>query len=309
MLRFVKKLKEKIAKTKNNFIGKIAEAINLRGKVDEDLLEELEEILIQADIGVDLSIDIIDKLRAEIRIHKITETKKVQEILEEIIRDILVLDYSQEEDKLKILDRKPFIIMFVGVNGVGKTTSIGKLAKRYKDEGKSVIIIAADTFRAAAIEQLAIWADRANVPMFKQEQGNDPASVVYNGIAFAVNKNADIVLIDTAGRLHNKVNLMKELGKIDKTIKKIVDDGPHETLLVVDATTGQNAISQAKLFNESSNITGIVLTKLDGTAKGGIVIGIKHQLKIPVKLIGIGETPEDLRDFNAEEFATALFEK
>jgi len=295
-----KTLKEKLAKTKSSFLGKLAEAIKLRGKVDEELMNDLEEVLLQADVGVQASCDIIDNLREEIKLNQITEPANVQKHLEEIIRELLSKDYAAESNHLQITNQKPFIILFAGVNGVGKTTTIGKLAKRYTSQGKTVLLIAADTFRAAAIEQLTIWADRAGASIMKQQRGADPSSVVYDGIISAVNKKFDIVMIDTAGRQHTKVNLMNELSKIDRTIKKIVPDGPHETLLVVDATTGQNAISQAEIFDKATNLSGLVLAKLDGTAKGGIVIGIKHQLNIPVKLIGVGESLADLRDFDCK---------
>ncbi len=303
-----KTLKEKLAKTKSNFLGKLAEVIKLRSKVDKELMEDLEEMLLQSDVGVQTSCDIIDKLREEIRLNQITNPGDVQKTLEEIIRELLLKDYATEINHLQITNQKPFIILFTGVNGVGKTTTIGKLAKRYTDMGKSVLLIAADTFRAAAVEQLSIWADRAGASIMKQQQGADPSSVVYDGIMSAVNKKIDIVMIDTAGRQHTKVNLMNELSKIVRTIKKIISDGPHETLLVVDATTGQNAISQAEIFDKATNLSGLVLAKLDGTAKGGIVIGIKHQLNIPVKLIGVGESLADLRDFDVNEFVNAIFE-
>jgi fused signal recognition particle receptor len=301
-------LKLKLAKTKNGFLGKLVEIVKLRGKVDEDLMVDLEEMLLQADVGVKASIDIIDKLREEIRINQINNTEEVQKHLEEIIRNLLLKDYSANADHFEFADKKPFIVLFTGVNGVGKTTTIGKLATRFVNQGKSVLLVAADTFRAAAIEQLAIWADRAGASLVKQQQGSDPSSVVYDGVMSAVNKKIDVVLIDTAGRQHTKVNLMNELSKIERTIKKIVPDGPHETILVVDATTGQNAIIQAKTFNEATHLSGLVLSKLDGTAKGGIVIGIKHQINIPVKLIGVGESQEDLRDFDVNEFVDAIFE-
>lgn len=301
-------LKLKLAKTKSSFLGKIAEIVKLRGKVDEDLMDDLEEMLIQADIGVQASLDIIEKLREEIQVKKISNVNAVQSELESIIKDMLLKDYSAEGNKLIIPDTQPAVVLFTGVNGVGKTTTIGKLAKRYVDSGKSVMLIAGDTFRAAAIEQLGIWADRAGASISKQQQGSDPSSVVYDGLTAAVNQKIDIVLIDTAGRQHTKVNLMNELGKIVRTIKKIVPDAPHETLLVIDATTGQNALTQAEMFNKAADLTGLVLTKLDGTAKGGIVIGIKHQADIPVKLIGVGESQEDLRDFQIQEFVEAIFE-
>jgi len=301
-------LRIKLAKTKNSFLSKIAEIIKLCGKVDEILLQDLEEMLIQADVGIQVSSDIISKLREEIKLKQISQTAEIQKYLEEIIRKLLLEDYSKESNHLKLTTKKPFIILFAGVNGVGKTTTIGKLAKRFTDQGKTVMMIAADTFRAAAIEQLSIWAERAEADIIKQQQGADPSAVVYDGITSAVKRQIDVVMIDTAGRQHTKVNLMNELSKIVRTIKKIVPEAPHETLLVVDATTGQNALSQAEIFDKATKLSGIVLTKLDGTAKGGIVIGIKHQLKIPIKLIGVGETTEDLRDFDVNDFVEAIFE-
>ena len=301
-------LREKLSKTKNGFIGKLAEIINLRGKVDEDLMDELEELLIQADVGIKTSLDIIEKLREEIRIKQISKTGEIIKLLEEIVKNMLLSVYSEQSVHLKLSDKKPFVILFTGVNGVGKTTTIGKLAKRYIDGGKKVLMVAADTFRAAASEQLTIWAERAGAEIMKQQPGADPSSVVYDGIMKAVNKKIDVVMIDTAGRQHTKINLMNELSKLKRTIKKIIPDAPHETLLVVDATTGQNAIAQAEIFNKATSLSGLVLTKLDGTAKGGIIIGIKHQLSIPVKLIGVGETNEDLRDFDVQEFVNAIFE-
>lgn len=301
-------LRIKLAKTKNSFLSKIAEIIKLCGKVDEVLLQDLEEMLIQADVGIQASTEIINKLREEIKLNQISQTSEIQKYLEEIIRKLLLEDYTKESDHLKLTTKKPFVILFAGVNGVGKTTTIGKLAKRFKDQGKTVMMIAADTFRAAAIEQLTIWAERAGADIMKQQRGSDPSAVVYDGITSAVNRQIDVVMIDTAGRQHTKVNLMNELSKIVRTIKKILPEAPHETLLVIDATTGQNALSQAEIFDKATKLSGIVLTKLDGTAKGGIVIGIKHQLKIPIKLIGVGETNEDLRDFDVNEFVEAIFE-
>ncbi len=301
-------LKIKLAKTKNFFIGRIADLVSQREKLDEELLEDLEEILIQADLGVKTTLDIIKKLGEKIRDERISNSSEIKQILENIVRELLLKDYSLDSDFFPLLDKKPFVILLAGVNGVGKTTTIGKLAKRFKDKGKSVLLIAADTFRAAAIEQLSIWADRAKASIIKPQPGADPASVVYDGLISAVNKKIDVVLIDTAGRQHTKINLMNELSKMSRTIKKVIPEGPHETLLVVDATTGQNAITQAEMFNEAINLTGLVLAKLDGTSKGGIVIGIKHQLNIPVKLIGVGESLDDLRDFDVEEFVKAIFE-
>lgn len=308
MKKIVEKLRLKLAKTRNGFIARVAEAANLRTKIDEELIEELEEIMIEADLGVSVSHYIIEKLREKIRVDKLTESSEVVSALKNIISEMLQKDYSGEEQALKIPDRSLSVFLFVGVNGVGKTTTIGKLAKRYREEGKNVMLIAGDTFRAAAIEQLAIWAERADAHLIKQQRGSDPSAVIYDGLTSAIHKNIDIVMIDTAGRFHNRINLMNELSKMNRTIKKILPDAPHETLLVVDASTGQNAINQTKLFNEATGLTGLVLTKLDGTAKGGIVIAIKHQLDIPVKLIGIGEKIEDLKDFRSEEFVEALFD-
>ncbi len=307
MLSFVRNLREKLAKTKNSFVGKIAEAIKLRGKVDEELMEELEEILIRSDVGIQMSMDIIEKLRDEVRVRKITEVDIVQEALQKIMSDIMIHDYEENVHVFDMETKKPFIILFIGVNGVGKTTTIGKLANRFRKEGKSVMIIAGDTFRAAAIEQLEIWAQRAGVVIIKSQSGGDPSAIIYDGISSAISKKIDVVLIDTAGRQHNKFNLMNELEKIYRTIQKLLPEAPHETLLVVDATTGQNAISQATTFNKLIPLTGLVLAKLDGTAKGGIVLSIKHELSIPVKLIGIGESIDDLRDFDVREFVDAMF--
>jgi len=301
-------LRIKLAKTKSGFIGKLAELINLRGKVDDDLLEQMEELMMQADIGVQTSMDIIEQLREDIHTKTITTTDDVQKRLHDIMFAMMAEEYAGTDHGFVVNEaKKPYVVLVTGVNGVGKTTTIGKLAKRLKDSGKSVLLVAADTFRAAAIEQLGIWADRAGVDIVKHQHGADPSAVVYDGVMAAKARNVDVVLIDTAGRQHTKVNLMNELGKITRTIKKVIPDGPHETLLVIDATTGQNAITQAQMFDKATTLTGLVLTKLDGTAKGGIVIGIKHQLRIPVKLIGVGEAQEDLRDFVAEEFVDALF--
>ncbi|MDP8220455.1 MAG: signal recognition particle-docking protein FtsY [Candidatus Stygibacter frigidus] len=301
-------LQQKLTKTKSGFLGQIAELLKLSGKVDEELLEELEEALIKADVGVTTSCDIIDKLRDKIKEDKITDTQIIQSTLIKIIKDMMLSDYAGKQPGIFVNDTKPFVILFTGVNGVGKTTTIGKLAKRYVDAGKSVLMVAADTFRAAAIDQLAIWAERAGAEISRQDQGSDPSSVVFDGLKKALSRKIDIVLIDTAGRQHTKINLMNELNKIDRTIKKVIPDAPHESLLVVDATTGQNALTQAEIFDKATNLSGIVLTKLDGTAKGGIVIGIKHQLDVPVKLIGVGETNADLRDFSADEFLRAIFD-
>lgn len=307
MFRFVKKLKDKLATTKNNFIGKIAEAVKLRGKVDEELLEQLEEILLQGDTGIEMTTKIIDKLRDEIRINKIEEAEEVQEVIQQIMSDELMDGYEEDKLTFDMQDKKPYIMLFIGVNGVGKTTTIGKLAKRFTDAGKSVLLVAGDTFRAAAVEQLTIWSDRAKVDIIKQNQGADPSAVVFDGITSAIAKGKDIVMIDTAGRQHNRAHLMQELSKIYRTIQKVSPDGPHEVFLVLDATTGQNAINQAKTFNDLVPLTGLVLTKLDGTAKGGIILNIKKVLNVPVRLIGVGEGIEDLQDFDAQEFVNAMF--
>lgn len=297
----------RLSKTRTSFLGQIAELLKLSTKIDDNLLNDLEETLIKADVGVETSLDIIDKLREKIKANQITEASQIQTALIEIIKNLMLSDYQNDNDKLTQSAEKPLVILFTGVNGVGKTTTIGKLAKRLGDQGKKVMLIAADTFRAAAIDQLAIWAERAGAEIARKEQGADPSSVVFDGLQKAVNSDIDAVLIDTAGRQHTKVNLMNELNKIERTIKKIIPDAPHESLLVVDATTGQNALTQAETFNKAAHLSGIVLTKLDGTAKGGIVIGIKHQINVPVKLIGVGEAVSDLRDFQADEFLSAIF--
>jgi len=307
MLNFVKGLREKIARTKSSFMGKLAEAILFSGKVDEELLEQLEAILLKSDTGVEMTNLILDKLREEIKVHRISEAAEVQIALQRIMSDILLADYSEQVDFYDSITAKPFVIMILGVNGVGKTTSIGKMANRFRDLGKSVLVIAGDTFRAAAIEQLEIWANRAGASIIKSQQGADPGAVVFDGITAALARNIDIVLIDTAGRQHTKANLMQELAKVLRTIKKVLPDAPHETLLILDSTTGQNALSQAKTFNEIAGLTGLVLTKLDGTAKGGIILNIKHALGIPVKLIGVGEQLDDMQSFDPQAFVDAMF--
>ncbi len=307
MLKFVRNLRQKIARTKNSFVGRLAEAIRLRGKVDDELLEELEDILLRGDTGVEMSALIMERLRERIRVDKLTEAEQVQDALQQIMGDILLADYSEAEDFYGTALSRPHVIIFLGVNGVGKTTTIGKIAARFKQLGKSVLVIAGDTFRAAAIEQLEIWANRADALIVKTQQGADPAAVVYDGIRSALAKNIDIVLIDTAGRQHTKSNLMQELAKVIRTARKVIPEAPHETLLVLDASTGQNAVSQAKTFHEAANVTGLVLTKLDGTAKGGIILNIKHALGIPVKLIGVGEQIDDLQPFDPPAFVQAMF--
>jgi len=294
-----------LEKTRNEFVSEL----NLLGikyrKVSEEYFEELESLLIKADIGVKTVFDFLDRLRSRVKHENITDTDK----LKEVIVDELFLIYVEGEslsDKININEDGPTVLLFVGVNGVGKTTTIGKLANKYKKEGKKVMMIAGDTFRAGAVEQLRIWADRTDSLFFGKEN-IDPAGVVYEGLEMAVKENADIVLIDTAGRLQNKVNLMNELEKINKVIGKFIPSAPHETLLIIDATTGQNGILQAESFKEVTNITGIVLTKLDGTAKGGIVLAIKESVGIPVKFIGLGEGVNDLKSFDIEEYIYGLF--
>lgn len=298
-----KRLKESLTKTRQGFIEKIENLVARHKNIDEDLYEELEEIMIGADMGADVALDLVDKLRQEVRQRKIKDAEEVKPLLQELIKDIL----GNEKEPLQLDVARPAVIMVVGVNGVGKTTTIGKLAYMYKSRGKKVILGAADTFRAAAIEQLEIWGNRVGVDVIKHQQGADPAAVAYDSLQAAKARNADVLIVDTAGRLHTKRNLMDELKKIRRVLERELPGAPHETLLVLDATTGQNAISQAQLFNEAIQVTGIALTKLDGTAKGGVVVAIRQSLNIPVKLIGIGEGLEDLREFDAGEFVEALF--
>ena len=301
----VKKYDEGLEKTRTEFVSKL----NMLGikytKVNEEYFEELENTLIMADIGVKTVMDFIDRLRKRVKSENITDTK----YLNEVIVDELFIIYVNNEtltDKINIADEGPTVILMVGVNGVGKTTTIAKLAHKYKNEGKKVMMIAGDTFRAGAVEQLKIWADRTD-SLFYGRENTDPAGVIFDGLDKAIAQNADIVLIDTAGRLHNKINLMKELEKINKVIGTKIPNAPHETLLVIDATTGQNGIMQAESFKEITNITGIVLTKLDGTAKGGIVLAIKEAVNIPVKFVGLGEKMTDLIPFDIENYIYGLF--
>ena len=298
---FFDKLKNGLNKTKKSFDEKINNVFSSFRKVDEDFLEELEEILIMSDIGMDTSIKIINNLRERIKKEKIEDEEDVKKALREEMQKILeVTDISLH------LNTKPSVILVVGVNGVGKTTSIGKIANRLAKDGKNVVVAAADTFRAAAVEQLEIWAKRSGADIVKREEGVDPASVVYDAIKITREKNADVLIVDTAGRLHNKKYLMDELNKIQKVINKEMGETDKEVLLVIDGTTGQNAISQVKAFKEEADITGLVLTKLDGTAKGGVVIGIVEENKIPVKFIGVGEQIDDMEIFNAEDFVKAI---
>jgi len=295
------KLKDSLNKTKEAISERIEDAIKIFKTVDEDLFEELEEILIMADIGVDTSTEIIDMLRTAAKEKHITDSSELKSELSRILKNIL----SEGDNRVK-LDGSPAVVMVIGVNGVGKTTSIGKLAYNYKNMGKKVVIAAADTFRAAAIEQLEVWAERADAEIIKQQEGSDPAAVIYDAVCAAKNRKADVLLCDTAGRLHNKKNLMEELKKIYRILDKELPDSSKEVLLVLDATTGQNAVSQAKQFKEAADITGIILTKLDGTAKGGIVFAIKNDYGIPVKFIGLGEKIDDLEEFNPDDFVNAI---
>ena len=298
---FFEKLKQGLTKTKDSINDKINNVFSNFRKVDEDLLEELEEALIMSDIGIETSTKIIENLRQRIKKEKVEEAEQVKELLREEIKNIL----ETTDNSLK-LETKPSVILVIGVNGVGKTTSIGKMAARLAKNGKKIVVAAADTFRAAAVEQLEIWTKRAGAEIVKREEGVDPASVVYEAINKTKQNNADILIIDTTGRLHNKKYLMDELNKIQKVVNKEMPEASKEVLLVIDATTGQNAISQVKAFKEQADITGIVLTKLDGTAKGGAVVGIVQENNIPVKFIGVGEQIDDMEIFNAEDFAKAI---
>lgn len=296
------KLKTGLTKTRDNLTDKINEALNLAVTIDDDMYEELEEALIMSDIGMDTTVEIIDRLKAKIRKEKINDVEMVKPALKEVIAEMMLEGDSEEEEK----DKEKKVMLIIGVNGVGKTTSIGKIAARNKNNGKKVLLAAADTFRAAAIDQLDIWSQRANVDIVKHQEGSDPAAVVFDAVQAAKARDVDLLICDTAGRLHNKKNLMDELAKINRIIDRELGDRKKETLLVLDGTTGQNAVIQAKQFMEACPIDGIILTKLDGTAKGGVVISIKNTLNIPVKYIGVGEGVEDLQKFNAKEFAEAL---
>ena len=300
---FFEKLKQGLFKTKTAIVDKVDALFKQFVMVDEDLFDELEELLISADIGVNTTEEILDELRDTVKENRIKEPAEVKRELFDILRRMI-----GEHEPLN-LSTKPSVILVIGVNGVGKTTSIGKISAELKRQGKKVVVAAADTFRAAAAEQLNVWTDRAGVDIIKQAAGADPASVVYDAISAVKSRNADVLIVDTAGRLHNKKNLMDELAKIDRVIARELPNSAKETLLVLDATTGQNAVYQAKEFKEASKITGLVLTKLDGTAKGGIVISIKKELGIPVKFIGVGEQVDDMKPFDSKEFAGALFEE
>ncbi|MEK3734521.1 MULTISPECIES: signal recognition particle-docking protein FtsY [Paenibacillus] len=318
-MSFFKKLKESISsktetvtkqfrdgleKTRKGFIEKVSDLVIRRKKIDEEFYEELEEILIGADVGVNTVMNLMDELRDEVRKRRIEDAADLQPVLSEKLMDLLRDDSSSE---LRSNPDGITVILFVGVNGVGKTTTIGKLAHRYKQEGKKVLLAAGDTFRAGAIEQLEVWGERVGVEVIKQQPGSDPAAVMFDAVQAAKQRQVDVLLCDTAGRLQNKTNLMEELNKIFRVIQREIPSAPHEVLMVLDATTGQNALSQAKLFGEKSGVTGLVLTKLDGTAKGGIVIAIRQELDLPVKLVGLGEKKEDLQPFDSEQFVHALF--
>lgn len=300
---FFSKLKEGLDKTKKGIVDKIDDLFNNYGEIDDELFDELEEILIMADIGMNTTMTLIEKLKEALKERKIKDSALVKDVLKDVMEEVLV----EHNHSTFELPNEPTIIMVIGVNGVGKTTSIGKIAHRLKSEGKSVLIAAGDTFRAAAIEQLKVWGDRVNVPVIHQTEGSDPAAVIFDAIQSAKAKKVDVLICDTAGRLHNKVNLMNELSKVFRVIDREYPNAHKEVLLVLDATTGQNAIQQAKVFNEAAQINGIVLTKLDGTAKGGVVLAINQELSIPVKLIGVGEGIEDLQPFDARAFVHALF--
>jgi fused signal recognition particle receptor len=297
-----------LSKTKESVFKKLGRAVVGKSKVDDEVLDNLEEVLITSDVGVDTTLKIIERIEARVARDKYMGIEELNSILKEEIAALLDENNSGDVSDFDLPDtEKPYVIMVVGVNGVGKTTTIGKLAYQFKQAGKSVILGASDTFRAAAIEQLEIWAQRVDVPLVKQKMGSDPASVAYDALSSAKSKNADVVIIDTAGRLHNKVNLMNELSKIKKVMARIVPGAPHEVLLILDGSTGQNAFEQAKQFTKATEVTSLALTKLDGTAKGGVVIGISDQFKIPVKYIGIGEKMEHLQIFRRREFVESLF--
>lgn len=303
---WLNRFKKGLEKTRQNMSGRLESLIGRTDRIDDDFWEELEEILIQADVGVNTSLELVKTVQHQVKKQKLQEPGQVLELIRQEVVNFLSLEETSE---LCLNATGPSVILVVGVNGAGKTTSIAKLAHQFKQENKRVLMAAGDTFRAAAIDQLQIWADRIGVDVIKHQEGADPGAVVYDAINAARARRADILIIDTAGRLQNKTNLMKEIGKVRKIIEREMPGAPHEVLLVVDATTGQNAISQAKIFAEATGVSGIILTKLDGTAKGGIILAIAHELKIPVKFIGIGEDMEDLRPFAAEMFAAALFDR
>ena len=297
-----------LEKTKTSFFSKLSKVVAGKSKVDDDVLDNLEEILVASDVGVDTTLKIINRIEERVAREKYVGTEELNNILKQEIAGLLSETNLADETEFTIpSNQKPFVIMVVGVNGVGKTTTIGKLASQFKKQGLKVVLGAADTFRAAAIDQLQVWADRTGVPLVRQEMGSDPASVAFDTLKSAVTQNADVVIIDTAGRLHNKVNLMNELTKIKRVMQKVVEDAPQEVLLVLDGSTGQNAFEQAKQFTKATEVTSLAVTKLDGTAKGGVVIGISDQFQIPVKYIGVGEGIDDLQVFNKNEFVDSFF--
>jgi len=297
-----------LEKSKSSFMSKLSKAVAGKSKVDDDVLDNLEEVLVSSDVGVDTTLKIIDRIEERVARDKYLGTEELNRILREEIAGLLSETNVGEETDFTIpADKKPYVIMVVGVNGVGKTTTIGKLASQFKKQGLKVVLGAADTFRAAAIDQLQVWADRTDVPIVRQEMGSDPASVAFDTLKSATTQGADVVIIDTAGRLHNKVNLMNELTKIKRVMQKVVEDAPHDVLLVLDGSTGQNAFEQAKQFTKATEVTSLAVTKLDGTAKGGVVIGISDQFQIPVKYIGVGEGIDDLQVFNKHEFVDSFF--
>lgn len=297
------KIKQGLLKTKNSMVKKIERVVNSFTKIDEELFEQLEEIMIMSDVGVETSVEICEELRKKIKEYGVTDPTEIMGLIQEVVAEMMGDDIALD------LSTTPSVILVIGVNGAGKTTTIGKMCHNFKQDGKKILVAAADTFRAAAIDQLEVWTERAGVDIIKHAEGSDPAAVIFDAIVAAKARKCDVVICDTAGRLHNKKNLMDELAKINRIIETQAEGCAKEILLVLDATTGQNAVNQARLFKEVANITGIVLTKLDGTAKGGIVISIKNELGIPVKLIGVGEKIDDLQPFDSKSFVTALFEK
>jgi fused signal recognition particle receptor len=303
------KLDQGLSKTKESVFSRLSKAVVGKTKVDDEVLDNLEEILVTSDVGVDTTLRIIERIEERVARDKYLGTSELNRLLrEEIVALLMENEQQGEKGEFNLPETgEPYVIMVVGVNGVGKTTTIGKLAHKFKSAGKKVVLGAADTFRAAAVDQLTIWSERVGVPIVKQSMGSDPASVAYDTLQSAKSQNADVVIIDTAGRLHNKVNLMNELTKVKRVMQKVVPSAPHEILLILDASTGQNALEQAKKFTEATEVNAIAMTKLDGTAKGGVVIGVSDQLKVPVKYIGIGEKMEDLQVFNREEFVDSLF--
>jgi fused signal recognition particle receptor len=300
------KFKDGLSKTRNNFTSRVNDLVARYRKVDEDFFEELEEILIGADVGFDTVMELIDELKMEVKRRNIQDTEDIQPVISEKLVEIYQGEHD-DDSSLNIKENELTVLLFVGVNGVGKTTTIGKMAHMFKEEGKNVVLAAGDTFRAGAIEQLEVWGERVGVPVIKQAAGSDPAAVMFDAVQSAKARKADILICDTAGRLQNKVNLMKELEKVKRVIEREIPGAPHEVLLVLDATTGQNAMIQAKTFKEATNVSGIVLTKLDGTAKGGIVLAIRNELNVPVKYVGLGEKMDDLQPFDAEQYVYGLF--